>query len=624
MTAPSVIHADEWWLDGSRYPLIGPIQVQTLNILPPRVTTGVSDRDQEQIRSSVIYEDWAGGLGILNGDSTTQPDRYAYGTLDTRRRRTASLLPLATEASTDAPAGTRLRCMGTYFETLYGAWDTTVRFWSDAGANWNEPPEGSYVDLSANGTSILSMRLNSKDYIIFADADGTLRFDGSTWTYQAGDGALTPNAEWLAEWDSRLWALDSNGLLWDTTDFATWTKKAQLPLVSGEAQGLTTFFTQDNVSVLHSPTRSGLWIYNPDDDRWERTRLEFDRTARGGVGAKWRGDWFSFAGLDGYEDTANVISPMGLSRDDGLPPDSRGDITAVAATANWLVVGVTGTDTDALQLTDTTASGPWRVRVLVAETAFSALYAWNGAGWHPLWQGTDAATQIDCIAPVRASDSNRLWWGVGGTAFYQQMPVGIFNPRDEPTWPFAESGDLVTQWLAPGGKSEVPKLACDGQLALAHADADNSGAVSYAIDGDTNWTSLIGAQVTDTADPTTFNGGAGLVFHKIRFKFALQRGSDDSEGPDLDWFTFTYLPELRRLYRVTATIDLSDQQHARRLEAALQTTIEKEALLESSFRHQGQSVGPSGRVFLILGSGLTGTGAEIASGRWTVQVVSVA
>src|SRR6185436_14066400 len=406
---PQVIEADTWLLgDGAnqrRYALSGPVQIATLSVLPARITIGANDRDQEQIRSSWILEDWSGGLGIVDMDETTESDRYNYGTLDTRRRKTATRPPKA-HVTTNAPASTRLRCAAQYGTSLYGAWNAKIRYLASGATAWATPSAGSYVDLVSNGTDATVIRLGTTDWLVFADSTETLRFNGTTWTAQDGNGTTTPEAVYLQEWFARLYALDVQNVLWWTDDFVTWHKVAPLPVPLGDVHSLEIFFDTNNAPQLHAPTRNGpdneggLWIYNAEVGtlgQWFRTRMSFPAYPTAGAFAEWHGDAYEAAGQDVYHYTGGsgpTVNPMGLSRDDGLPSDWRGDIVSLTKTHNWLVAGLSVEDpaTGASLPADVYATvGPWSIGGNVLSGAMSepaarsALFAWNGAAWHPLW-----------------------------------------------------------------------------------------------------------------------------------------------------------------------------------------------------------------------------------------------
>lgn len=637
VVTPQVIEADTWLLgdgaDARHFPLTGPVQIASLSVLPARITIGAADRDQEQIRSSWILEDWSGGLGIVDMDETTETDRYAHGTLDTRRRKTATRPPKV-NTTTGQPASTRLRTAAQYGTTLYGAWNTKIYYLAAGTTAWAAASGGGYADLLANGTDALVLRLGTTDWLVFADGTGQLRFDGTTWTYQNGNGTTLPDAQYLVEWFARLYTLDVNNVLWWTADFTTWTKVAPLPVPTGTVTSLGIFFDTNQAPQIHATTstgpggQGGLWIYNAEVGslgQWFRTRLEYPGYPTAGAADQWHGDWYQAAGQDVYHYTGGsspTVNPMGLSRDDGLPADWRGDITALVSTHNWLVAGLTAQDdpaapADAIDTLDDL----WSVPVVAVDAARSALFAWNGAAWHPLWSGATTSTALDWVGVTAVGTEARLWWGYDGAAYWQQLPIGVFQPRDLPDWEYEASGYLYSARF-DGGHPEWEKLACTWLTALKSAAANAYAEISYDVDEADVWTPLT-TVTEDRPDPVIFGtDGAGLAFHTLQFRIDLT-AADSTTPLEFDFGHLTYIPNLDRLYSITATIDLSDPDTSAELEQALRATLDAGGLVKSAFRRSGQRIGPQAdRVFILSYRGLVGTGHE-TYGKHTIQAVGI-
>lgn len=632
MADPETFAADTWLLDGTRYDVSGPVQVASLSVLPARITTGLATRDDEQIRSSWILEDWSGGLGIVDMDVATESDRFAFATNDTRRRRLMTRPPKA-QATTGAPASTRLRTAKQYGTTLYGAWDAKIRYLGSGSTAWQTPGETGYADLSANGTDSLVLRLGTTDWLVIADGTRTVRFDGTTWTTQVGNGTTLPQAQWLQEWFGRLYTVDVNNTLWWTDDFVTWHKVAPIPVAAGDVRGLKIFFDTSNAPQLHATTRNGpdneggLWIYDAEVGtigQWFRTRLTFPAYPTAGAACQWHGDFYEAAAQGTYHYTGGsgpTVNPMGLDRDDGLPSDWAGDIVALVPTHNWLVAGLTASDPVVAPADAYATVGPWSVAPVAEAPARSALFAWNGVAWHTIWTGPSADTPLDWVGVTTVNRDVRLWWGYNGVAYWQAMPVGVFQPRQLLDWEYEDTGFLISSDF-DGGHPEWRKLACTFRVALLSADANSVGEFSYSIDRGATYQPLTTA-TEDRPDPVVFGvDGEGLEWHQIRFRADLT-AADPTTPLALDFAHLTYIPNLDRLYSITATIDLSDPKTSREREAALQATLANGGLVKSAFRRSGQSIGPAGdRVFILSYRGLVGTGHE-TYGKHTIQAVGL-
>lgn len=605
-----VVRDNTLWLDGHFYRTEGPVLPTLVTPLAPKITTGEHSRDSEPIRSSTIFENFSGGLGVKYLDPAKHTDRYFFGTLDTRYERSVLLPPLAVEAGTGRPASTRIRDGIAYGTTLYVAWDTKIRF-LNSDDEWETPAEASYVDLSAVATDAFVLRLAAVDWLVFADSNGYLTFDGTTWTYIAGNGTTLPQARYLTEWDNRLWAMDANNRLWATTDLVTWTGFATLPLHSGEVAGLTTFLSKDDVVLLHAPTREGLWQYDATTDVWYRTRVRFPRQPQGGTAwAEWRGDFYIAAGLPVYRFTSTVLSPMGLDRDWGLPPDYRGNVTGLVDLFNWLVAAVSATG-----LTTAPAGygtlGSWFDNVLPTSAGLALVLAWTGTGWHPLWSGALADDVIDWLYfDTTDADAPRLWFGASNTAYYLPVPPGLFNPREIPTWEYAPSGYLETGWDHMGWAEQV-KVALDLTVRLINSSATEYCDVYYALDNNPAWTAL-GRIDSDTETALSF-GAAGITFHTIRFRFELARGADATDAPIFDFATLTWIRRLPRRYGYAATILVVDDDAEGRTPAEqlddLRTTVETDTLVALAYRRTEQEL-VERRVIVTQWGGGTFTGTD--------------
>jgi hypothetical protein len=618
-----VIHTDQAWLDGRRYSLLGPITLQGLSTLPGRLVTGVATRDDEQIRSTWIMEDWAGGLGIRDIDPGSDADRYDYGTADTRWRRTAAIPPRAVLAMTDAPAGKLPRMGVVYNGTYYHAFDELLRFWSESGQSWIAPTEPSYVSMPAAATSVAIVRLGPVSWMVWADGNGTLRFDGTDWTYVAGDGLLTPDAEHLCWFDGKLWALDVNGELWSSSDLTTWNHwTAALPALPGDARRLFVYFDPDEAPALHTTARDGLWVYNQNADQWFPTKLSFPWHRWGGeASAEWQGIFFESVGIDAYSYNGRVITAVSPNRDDGLPEAWRGHITAMADAHNWLLMGISAATAEDPPTAEGSVGG-WGPHGVSTSSAYANILAWTGSAFHPIWSAPDISGDVEWIGLIATAEFSHLWWAAGGALYYQDAPESLFNPRQYGGGEFEPEAWLQTGWFE-AGKSERIKLAAAFELALF--DCTGSGGrceVYYGVNRSATWT-LLTSQDTDRADPVYFGPEEeGEEWESVRFGYRLIRGPDVTQAPALDWAVFTYVPEVDRLYSATLTIDLSDEPSPREAEAALFASLAKKTMLSFNFRREGQQVGPAERVIVLSYHGITGSGPAV-DGRHTIQLVGV-
>lgn len=427
-------------LDAFPLRIIGPVQGPSLlTPLAEKVTIGEHTRADDVLLSSWVVSNLRGGLGVARLDTATQSDRYRFGTAWVLQDQEILLPALPTEITAGFPVGSEALVATTYATRLYMVFGPDIRYFDDSIQAFVTPIEAGYAALPANATDMFVIRLVDKDWLVIADANGVKKFDGTTWTYTAGNGTTLPLAQWLEEFDHRLYTLDVNNNLWSSLDLVTWTKHAgSLPVPLGEAKGLDIFFDPSERPALHAPTVDGLWLYDDTGDVWLRTRLRFPRHKGGGLGHKqWRDEYFESAGLVLYHYLGTVVTPAGLDRDDSLPKPFQGTIVALEALPSHLAIAVSGDPApvgavhygndahnfDASRATDITAN--------------AAIYLWTGSAHQPLWLSSVNGSVIRFLHYSDADDTYRLWWGANERVYYIEFANAVFQPRQAPTWPFA-------------------------------------------------------------------------------------------------------------------------------------------------------------------------------------------
>jgi len=609
----------------TRFPLLAPVQVGLASEFPAKVTIGDYLRDTEDITSSWIEGDFQGGLLTYRADVSKTQNRAWDSSLDTRYERQVTLLPYAHTAAPDTSGGdaigaaAQIRAGAEYgavgSAALYAAWDTKIRTWNPASGHWVTP--SGYVaathDLVANATDCCVLRAYNgssySDYLVFCSGSGYLSYNGTTWTRTTGNGSTIPKAKYLTEWDGKLWAIDDQNKLWSLTDLSgtSWdATQGTVPVQSGEVTALLVFFDNNNNAVLTATTHTGVWRYDASNKLWTKARMDFPRHPSGCKGPiVYRGDLYLPVGTSVYQFTGDTVRPVGLDQEWGLPSPYQGDIVGLVDVYNWLGAGLTSTGVPDT-ITTYLGGGDWDATTFPASVGKSAIFLWTGSGWHVLWTSATAnttATGISWLRLVTTDNQVRLWWGANNTAYYITLPRGIFNPREVSNWEFASSGELITPWF-DGGWSEQRKVAIEVRVRGMNLSTTEKIVLYYATKDDTDTWNTLGTLDSTTDDSTgelailmwpasTSTDTRGLPNKNIRFKVAMQRGSDVTMSPVMLYLALRYVKRPRALFTYSFTIDLSkdhDGLTPTQLRQRALDALNAEALLTLAFRISEQEI----------------------------------
>jgi hypothetical protein len=621
------IQTDTVQIDHARYRIIGAVQGPSLlNPLPDKVTIGEHTRADDVLLASWVVSNLRGGLGVARLDEATQADRYRYGTAWVLQDAQNSLPPAPVELTAGIPAGTEARAGVTYQGTAYIIFNTKVRLFDPVTPTFATPAETGYVDLAANPTATLTLRLGTTQWLVIADANGYLKFDGTTWAYVTGNGTTIPRAQFLQRFDKKVYALDGAGQLWVTPDLTTWTKLTGGVLPSDTAAtGLDLFFDPSGDPYLHAPTRTALWLYDHAADAWEETRLRaLPAHASGGKGhAQWRDEYYLSSGMTVYHYVGGAIAPASLDRDDGLPKDYQGDIVALEPMPSWLAAGLSGA---------VVASDPplyedgWDFEATRAAnvSATAAIYLWTGSAWQPFWVSPQRGAALRFLHYSDANGTYRLWWGASSRVYYVEFPKAVFNPRTAPTWPFAQTAFLDTG-LFDGDWPEMPKLAVRTKVRATGTSATERILVFYRVDNTGPWLPLATVDtdgLTTVTLETTPGAGDAIPFYEWEYHLEWERGGDAAKSPVLIFCKLEYArrTEARWGYRVQLIVDedVAGRTPAQQV-AALQALADTKRLVQFEYRLANHS--PITRKCLVSQiTAITYPGME-TSGHWNVALL---
>ena len=622
-----VIQADEISLNSVRYPIEGPVQTVLASIYPSKVVLGDTTKDSQLRASVAAWTDFRGGIGAEEIVSVEDPlNRAWWSTLNLRNQGHLVMAPLTEDATEDFATvmGVLVEFKDAIYGTANNGYLTRLYKFNDGANDWGS----NLQTLDADATDALAISLGGTDYMVIATAGtgSSGSFESSYWHSSDASSFTkdTTDAKYLAEWDDRLWGIDTSGQLWWAHTIGTEINDAKLPLGGGSDEVADLFVAPSGTGepILYAATRTGLWAHDADNSRFVQTELRLPFHPQAGEGCvRWRDSIYYPAGLGVYRYTPSAstafVTAMGPDRDDGVPTAYRGFITGLIPTHNDLLAMVDGSAPPAELPAVWGGYGQLGDSPAIDGTGYSSLLAWNEQGWEAKWTSsvTDnnkmrAGIVANAYAGTGAKKSTkyRVYWGENETLHWQQLPVAVENPRQRNTFEYAASGEHQTPWFS-ANQSEVEKLALRLKVEVENASSTETVKCYYGVDGDdSTWTqftdSHTGDGTFDASDDriegngiTTFSFGGvstptGTAFRSIRFKLELTRGSTTANSPDVRSITLEFRKKLPAKWGHSVTVDLQQPYGGRstnELRSALVAAAESSSLVEFTFRDDGSN-----------------------------------
>lgn len=587
-----VLDRNEVLLYGRRLPIRGPVQPVLISVFPQKVVFGDFTKDNKQLTSSWIMDDWTGGCGKRILDTTTDTDRFDFATLETRYRKQLTLPPEAIEAG--GVAGKDDLVTGAEFNNeQYLVFDNAVVKWDAVAGRLSDP----LYSLPHSATDAVAYRLAagvnaSQTWLFIASGDEITSFDGLAWNTVAGAGYF----KYLCVWDDKLFAIGTNGKLRFTQDGASWTDAATLPLPIDSVTGLLVYFLPDGNTAVHIVTKQGIYVYDATALTIRSTKFLVPRYKYGGLGnTEWRGFLYYGSGLDVFEFGITTLSPMGLGRDYGLPQEYKGNIVKLVPSLSWLYALLDVTTTNAPSLAGMFPCDPFSAEVLNTSSGMGLLMAWNGRGWHAVYVPDVENRGMKWAGSSSANDSYRLWFGSNGKAYYIDMTTSVANPLYNPTQRFAKRGYLISGWF-DAGWSELEKLALSLRVGVKQATSSETIRISYGFNDSPLWYPLgtfTEKGVHEIRFPGQLPEEQGVPFYNVRFLIEMERGDDPTRTPVLDFLAFEYLKTLDAQWGYSFVVDATKPYKGlspREIVQFLEEIASKKPLGEMAFRDSADEV----------------------------------
>ncbi len=508
---------------------------------PPRMIIGDLTAGVTLNESRISWSDFRGGIGIDKMNPDKDQNRAWYGTCNLRHSKNIVPGPLAT--ATTMPTIGSTFSVGAMIERaniMYAAFGPDIYAYNSTTDSWGS----SLKTMGANATHAINFRHDGTEFIAFANGTEYTLFDGSTWSTEARD------ATYLQYWHSRLWGVDSTGLLWSATVMRTDSEAddAQLPLPNDFVSNLFQARSPDGDIVLFASTLRGLFIHDFENSRWNETELDLPFHPENGLGAtRWQDSAYISSGLGVYKyingSNSAVISVVGPDRDHGLPANRRGVIRQLLTTLNELVALVDATTSpSALSVVQPEDGGD--ADVIQPDSGFSTLLGYDGLGWQVLWESADDTLAITTATISNAYNDYRLWWAQNEIIYWLRLPRDIINPDHVTDQEYNASSTLETPWF-DADETFTDKLALRLAVYLTDASATSTLKVAYRLDNDdnpANETTLGTITATGNTEYLFPNATApvGLAFKTIKFVFTMVRGATTTDHVNLGRVEFYF------------------------------------------------------------------------------------
>jgi hypothetical protein len=532
-------------LDGVAYPVMQTVGYQNLATFARKITSGDPSRESDDLISSKIWTGFAGGIGVKSNRDVADDGKLWFSTVWSRDPFEMTLNRRVVKvADIDYPLGDLAGVFYAATSTNVYAWnETTDAFGSTIGA-LTATPVGR--GTAWNGNLYIPCGVNG-----YHRTNG-ITVDALNATIQAVGFAYVAAIQ-----DTSLYAWCADGTLRSTTDGTNWAQRARIS-TSETPRNVVIWMDRNEQDTLFLITNRSVYAFDPTTDNLIRTRLsEMPPHPDNGLGAApWRPgeDLYVSFGLQvmQYASGMSQIAPMGPDRRDGVPDELRGRVKDLCAEFNSLCALIEGVEeTSSLPTSEFDPGHEDEPTEISASRAVSALMAYNGFGWHPLWtSGSSAGTaHWMCVSGF----DYRLWWGWNGDLYTISLGRTFASPSQQfrvGEGDYEATGYLDTGWF-DANMREFDKLASHFELNLENASATETVGVEYMTDWDADWTSLgTAATANDTTTfpfgITTFADGGifseGLRFRRIRFRLTWNRDPNDAtQTPVVDSFALKHV-----------------------------------------------------------------------------------
>lgn len=386
--------------------------------------------------------------------------------------------------------------------------------------------EFALVNTLVASVTALVASLNSRLYIYQGDS--------TNYYWMATTDVLTQsnsaNANWGIQYDAKLFKMNTSGAITYSTDpdgaTPTWTSAGSITDIASQIEGFVIGRDASGNSELYVQTNSIFKAYDSATPQWLDTEAVLPNHPNGGKGAAYFNSKiylsYGLAVKEYYPENGSLLD-VGLTERDGLPVEYNGEIVKLQGEAGVKLMFAL---VDASQTTGNSKSG---------------LYAFNGYAWYCWWKDTtNNQVMYDCIVSS-ASSGYAVYWGVGSSVYYIDIPRGIQNP-DKISQNYGTAGVFLSPWFDAGDQGAA-KLAKELNDFAKGITTTETVALSYRIDHATttidtvstigaSWTTLETLNTTgeDGYNEELFASGAGIAFKSIQLRLDFVTAGSTSKA----------------------------------------------------------------------------------------------
>ena len=567
-------------------PQVG-IQPVLTGLFPPAISIGDAGRDNQPFASTDSHDDFTAGVGVNVSTTETSRGRYWWGTVDTRRKRDVTLLPLKVDHGN--PHGgdplTPITC-GVDFRAQQRVLVAVGRYLY----SYN-PGAGAWT--TATGTPLFTMAAApTSDPVLwgpnvyFFTGNKITRYNGSAFVEIVNDAVAG------VVYNGQMWLIDAAGAVEKTSSFdlTPTTAVSTVAFTDDTPRGMTTYLNADGLVVPYIIGRRRLHAIDPATGAIYPTGPALPphyfpiSASEGGFDR----NMYIAQAMSVLQWGGNLAQDIGLTQDDGVPVQANGSIVKILGTERDLFALITRLQDQTGDVTGTggLAEGFADFEVAERPLAYSLVMERTGSGWHPIAVAdadTDAAT---ALWTSYDDDHYRLWFCWGNRVRSIRLEYGFANPSEMLTPTEREPiGYLQTPWQDFTYKEEekvVLLVSLRARFPQGNLDQAQPATIYPYVAWDDNpreWEELrpgsgtfFGVSETGRTDilihadpypPFNDQPAAGRKASNLRLRFNFERGSDPLATPRLIAYTIHALKVTPALMGWAAVLDMTDEWRGR-------------------------------------------------------------
>lgn len=474
MTTPERLRRDEIWLAsrdpstgaelrGGRFRLeSGSRVIESLEGLnPPIIAIGEQGRDTQPAASTVTISDVSDGLGLRFMRQDASERRFYFATSDTRyrrqvtnpRKKTDRGVPSGISAATKSPGRG-----GVWSESVWVSWGDEVRQYSE-GAGWTDGTDPADRLLTNSAIPTNDPVDYSTGWFWPLGTDGIDYYNGATWHNIATScvGAVVLG-------DSLL-VVSPTGVVKRVILATAEAKIAAGTLADADFLDLVSISDTCSGFVLYTTSATGSDIvpYVIGERQFYEIDIEEESAIRAGPAKLPPNVWPMVAtplpssnslyiaqGMGVLEWQNNLVRPIGLDSDDGVPAEYLGGIVAMVPGFENLIALIGGRLASGTASDEMLYGGGSIFDAGILDTSAATqmwLASYEGDGWHTrATSATPTGGTNICLFISDAEDTYRVWFAFGETLYSIELEINVFNPLDDPDAEFETDSRFLSAY----------------------------------------------------------------------------------------------------------------------------------------------------------------------------------